>query len=138
MQNKKMTRKQFYFLSFTWGFILSIIGFIVIEICKILHIPVVENGYGYRAIYGKGWGGFSMGPFCITSEDCEEKTIAHEFGHGLQNCYFGPFMIIITLWSICRYWYRSFLRACGKDLPAYDSIWFEGNATDLGKYYLED
>ena len=43
-------------------------------------------------------------------------------------------MIIISLMSVIRYWYR---RVAGKrkPLPPYDSIWFEGQATALGEYY---
>ena len=48
-------------------------------------------------------------------------------------------MVFITLASAVRYWYREYLvQVKGKfyhELPDYDSIWFEGSATELGEKY---
>ncbi len=61
----------------------------------------------------------------------------HEFGHSIQNCYWGilfPFLIAIP--SALRYWYRTLTVHCGikkiQDLPAYHAIWFEAQADRLG------
>lgn len=48
-------------------------------------------------------------------------------------------MVIINLWSALRFWYRDAIVAIKHikyaDLPDYDSIWFEGLATQLGNFY---
>ena len=48
-------------------------------------------------------------------------------------------MLIISLASAARYWYREYL--IGKnpyvDLPLYDDIWFEGTATYLGQHFAD-
>jgi hypothetical protein len=60
-----------------------------------------------------------------------QHLLNHEFGHSLQNCYWGPNMIIITIISIIRYWYIIYTNT--KD--RYDDIWFEGTATYFGTLY---
>jgi hypothetical protein len=48
-------------------------------------------------------------------------------------------MILISLASAIRYWYREYLIQIQKvpyyTLPDYDDIWFEGTATYLGNHY---
>jgi hypothetical protein len=50
-----------------------------------------------------------------------------------------PFLVAIP--SFIRYWYRELLVRSGEkkyaDLPDYDSVWFEGWATKLGKKYYK-
>ena len=68
-----------------------------------------------------------------------EGVCAHEYGHGIQNLWWGPlFLFVIAIPSAIRYWWRIFYRKFiypknRKKLPAYDDIWFEGQATKLGK-----
>jgi hypothetical protein len=65
--------------------------------------------------------------------------MAHECGHGLQNIMFGPlFIFIIFIPSCIRYWYRELRYERKGIMPptSYDSIWFEGWATELGKKYV--
>ena len=134
--NKKMTKQQFYLLSFTWGFILSSLGAIIMGVLKLMKHEIKPNQYGYCCEIGENWGGFSLGPFCIVEKNPNQVLLNHEFGHALQNCYFGPFMIIVTLMSVIRYLYRKEWNPnLNKELPDYDSIWFEGTATYLGNYY---
>lgn len=66
----------------------------------------------------------------------------HEWGHGIQNIILGPLMpFLVAIPSCIRYWYRELLVRSGEkkyaDLPDYDSIWFEGWATKLGKKYYK-
>ena len=129
---KVMKRWQFYLLSFIWGFDLSFLGAILTGILMLCGKTVVKNQYGYACLIGKHWGGFTLGPFTFVCEDADEDLLAHEFGHSLQNCYFGNFQVIITLMSAVRWWWRHIKKT---NLPAYDSIWFEGTATYLGNYY---
>jgi hypothetical protein len=77
----------------------------------------------------------------LCDENAGEHTMAHECGHGLQNCIWGPlFPFVIAIPSAVRYWYREFLHKHNKAkyvlLPDYDAIWFEGQATKWGKTYV--
>ena len=134
-----MNKQTFWFLSCTWGIIVTLIGAITFTILCAFGYRPRRNIYGYAIEIGKGWGGLEMGPFCLVSADPSQHTLNHEFGHGVQNCYFGPFMIFISLASAIRYWYREYLVRVKKmkysDLPPYDSIWFEGQATSIGNSY---
>ena len=143
----KLTIKRilFYFLSFTWGVILSMIGlimmipFIITKRARIFHGRL----YGvFPSKFGSGWG-FEMGCFFFTSEDCkdDDRLRAHECGHGLQNIILGPFQIIIQVASMIRFWYRElhFYRKGKQPTTSYDSIWFEHWATDWGvRFVLSD
>lgn len=131
----------FYLVSFTWGFIASFIGLLIM-------IPFLITGkvrswnkriYGvFPKSFGSGWG-FEMGCFYFTSYDCEniDSLRYHEMGHGLQNLIFGPLQLFIsTIPSIIRFWYRD-LKYERKGLTPptkYDDIWFEETATNWGKY----
>ena len=137
-----MNEKTFYQLSWTWGIIMTLIGKLVHLILEFLGYKAERNMYGYVIRIGKGWGGAGMGPYCIASEDCSIHTLNHEFGHAIQNCYFGTFHVLISIASGLRYQYREYLvRAKGKkysELPDYDSAWYEGMATSLGEQYATE
>ena len=94
-----------------------------------------RNQYGWYFEIGENWGGAELGPMCLVSKNPNQHILDHEFGHAIQNCYYGPFMILISLASAARYWYRRFCKAKNIALSPYDSIWFEGQATRLGEYY---
>ena len=128
----------YYFLSFTWGIIMSLAGGIVALILIVLGYRPKKNLYGIVFIIGKDWGGISLGPVAIVSRHPDLYILNHEFGHSIQNCYLGPFFLfVVGIPSMARYWYREFLVNVKKksylDLPPYDSIWFEGSATKLGE-----
>ena len=76
---------------------------------------------------------------CIVNRHPSQHILNHEFGHAVRNCYFGPFMVFISLASAIRYWYREYLMRIKhidyNDLPGYDDIWFEGQASSLGYFY---
>lgn len=48
-------------------------------------------------------------------------------------------VFVIAVPSAIRYWYREFLMRSGRmkvsELPSYDSLWFEGQATEFGARY---
>ena len=133
----------FYLISFTWGFIASFIGLLIM-------IPFLVTGkvkvynkrlYGvFPKCFGTGWG-FEMGCFFFTSYDCanSKSLILHELGHGVQNLVFGPLQLpVITIPSIIRFWYLQlkYYRHGKNPLLKYDDIWFEELATNWGnKYY---
>lgn len=134
-----MSKALFWFLSWTWGFPMTAIGFVVSTILSILGFIPYRNQYGYSIECGRVWGGVEFGPFSIVNQNPSQHILDHEFGHSLQNCYFGPLMPIISIMSAIRYWYREYLvKIKGKkysELPDYDDIWFEGTATYLGEHY---
>ena len=133
---KKLTEAQFWVLSLTWGFIMTLIGAICFSALKICGFKHYKQNYAFVIEVGKGWGGVSMGPFIFVSQKPSQHTLYHEFGHSLQNCYWGPNMVFVSLMSAARYWYREYLVKAKEmkysELPNYDCIWFEGIATYLG------
>ena len=134
-----MSSKMFWFFSWTWGFIMTFIGSLTFLVFKAFGYKPYKNQYGWVIEWGKSWGGLDIGPFTIINKNPSQYLLDHEFGHGLQNCYFGPFMPLISIASAIRYWYREYLIRIKKmqysEIPDYDDIWFEGTATYLGKHY---
>lgn len=136
-----LSKSRFYALSFTWGIIMTLIGCIVSMVLIALGYKPIKNRYGWYFIVGGDWGGaLDLGPASIVCENPTEHLLQHEFGHAVQNCYYGPaFPFIVAIPSAIRYWYREYLVCSGKkqynELPPYDSIWFEGMATELGGLY---
>ena len=133
----------FYILSFTWGILTSLIGFLIL-------IPFIFTKRVYKThgrLYGvfpkafkEGWG-FEMGCFFFVSYDCAHNGYmhAHEMGHGLQNIVWGPLMLfVISIPSCFRFWYREFKYYRKGKTPNtnYDDIWFEGQATKWGLIYI--
>lgn len=132
-QGFKLSKTWYYILSFTWGILLTSIGCLLSLLLILLGQKPKENRYGWYFTLGLGWGGFSIGPCSIVCTDVKERTLAHEFGHSIQNCLFGPLMIpYVVIPSICRYWYRKKKNITS---PPYDAIWFEGMATIVGLKY---
>ena len=134
-----MSSKLFWFLSWTWGFIMTFIGSLTFLVFKAFGYKPYKNQYGWVIEWGKSWGGLDIGPFTIVNKNPSQHILDHEFGHGLQNCYFGPFMPLISIASAIRYWYREYLIRIKKmqysEIADYDDIWFEGTATYLGRHY---
>ena len=137
----------YWFLQLTWGILLNIAGLFVFLACVIFgKAKVHRNGFGLIAEIGGNWGGFSSGAFAICGRYAQEDgpcynpywfehTRKHEFGHSIQNAALGPFTIfLVEIPSACRYWYYRAVYAKGKVMPVdwYDSVWFEGTATNWG------
>ena len=93
----------FYILSFTWGIIMSLIGLPVFLVLFI--IKGKPKSYNYCCYYevGNNWGGLEFGWFYIVNKNSSKHIKDHELGHGIQNCYYGPFFIILWIISIIRY-----------------------------------
>ena len=135
-----LKRILFYIISFTWGGIMTTIGLVVL----LVTLPFGKFGVYHGRIYkriGKNWGGVELGCFFLCDNSADEYILAHESGHGLQNCLWGPLMpFVICIPSAIRYWYREFIWHFNKEkfnkLPEYDAIWFEGQATKWGKKYV--
>ncbi len=132
-----MNKTLHYILSLTWGLPLNLFGGIVSIILLLLGYKPKRYGWCWYFEVGYGWGGFEGGLVFVCSKDSLDRLKAHEFGHSIQNCYFGIFTpLVITIPSAIRYWYRELQYRKGKVLPPYDSIWFEGQATGLGLKYI--
>ncbi len=128
-----LSKKWFYIFSFTWGILLTLIGCIISCVLVLLKYKPKQNMYGWYFEVGKSWGGLNIGPCSLVSANPSKHILQHEFGHSIQNCIFGPFIIpFITIPSICRYWYRELKNIT---TPSYDYAWFEGLATMFGERY---
>lgn len=73
---------------------------------------------------------FSSGPIIFVTPRCDENTLLHETGHSKQSLIYGPlFHIIVSIPSICLFWYR---RLAHKDMNFYYSHWPEWQAEKFG------
>lgn len=147
MRAKKIFRHiLFYLFQLTWGLPLTIIGsFIALYMLITGHKPK-KYGYFIMFVYKKpqSWG-MEGGIFIFVTKDCEKdyRVIAHECGHNsYQQLFFGPIVpLLITIPSAIRFNYRRIIVAKGKkktkELPPYDSIWFERTATNWGLRFVE-
>ena len=135
-----LSKSKFYALSFTWGIIMTLIGCIASVVLLALGYKPQKNKYGWSFIVGKNWGGIDLGLVSIVNENPTDYLLQHEFGHAVQNCYYGPaFPFLVAIPSATRYWYREYLVRSGKkqahELSDYYSIWFEREASELGGLY---
>lgn len=126
---KKISKKTFYLLSFTWGLPMSIIGAIVCGVLMLCGYKPQKYGHCYYIAIGNGWGGLELGWFFLVSNPEKESIKKHELGHGYQNaCLFGWFMPILSIISACRYW----LKKAGIKIDYY-AWWFEKRANEIGE-----
>ena len=140
--NARLTKPIFYFLTFTWGLPFTVLGLAAALFLRARGYTPKKHGYCYYFELGERWGGVNLGLFFIVDKQNDERIRSHEHGHAVQNCYFGPFMpILVALPSLIRSRYRAYITekkgVDARTLPPYDSIWFEGQATRLGKEIVE-
>ena len=124
----------FWLLSFTWGLPQTILGCIVAVFFMITGHKPHKWGYCiYFVTKAKGYSGCEFGPFFVIN-DGGEGCRNHEFGHGLQNCVYGPLtLFIIFIPATIRYWIRIYkMQVFHKTLGEYDDFMFEGQATRWG------
>lgn len=135
--NKKIAKQLYWILSCTWGILMTLAGALVACWLMCKGFVPEKNQYGWVFKVGSGWGGLSLGPIALVSYNSSQHTLNHEFGHSIQNCAYGPFMVLITLASAARYHYRNWISKHKPTvtLPPYDAIWFEGEATEIGNFY---
>lgn len=137
--NAEIGKKEFYLRTFTWGLPVTLGGaFIAFLLLISGHRP---ERYGHCLCFtvGKRWGGASLGPFVFVGRGVSARIRAHEHGHSIQNCYYGPLMpFLVNIPSSTRFWYRRAVQKWRpkKRLPPYDSIWFEAEATELGNRFV--
>ncbi len=129
------SKSEFQKLQWRKGWALSFIGLFVYAFLRLIGKKPKEY-YGVCKYFeiGKGWGGFEMGWFFVCCSDATEHVKSHEVGHGIQNANVGGLrMLGCSIGSMLRYWYREITHP----KTAYDSWWFEGNATALGSEYIK-
>ena len=97
----------FWFLSCTWGIVMTSIGLLTSLVFIIIGRKPKKFGYSFYFEVGENWGGVSMGPVFFIGRDEGLESKQHEAGHGIQNTWFGPlFPILIGIPSAIRYWLR--------------------------------
>lgn len=130
----KFNRFLFYFLNFTWGIVMNVIGSLCACVMLVLKKKPTYHAGTIVFRIGRGWGGFNAGIFSFVSENAGYHTLNHEFGHAVQNGLFGPlFIFLVMIPSVTRYHYRNWCEKHGRPLTTkYDDIWFEGQATEWG------
>lgn len=125
----------YFALSYTWGIIMILVGYVVRLVLRIMCVEYEMHGPCRVYQIGKTrWGGVSLGHTILTQKDPSRHTLNHEFGHSIQNAVFGPFYLLIALVSAMRYHRRKILKKKNPniELPLYDSVWYEGTATKWG------
>lgn len=135
----------YYILAHTWGLLMTLIGYLItlvllivnliLKLCEKEPLPLNKHYWVYYFNIGKSWGGMEMGTMFLTDRNDHSSTKKHEFGHTFQNCLLGPlFPFLVAIPSATRYWIQEIRWRKGKGSlnKPYDSIWFEGSATDLG------
>lgn len=131
-----MNQKNFYILSLTWGLPLTICGLLTAAyLLATGHRPKRHAGCWYFSVGKSNWGGLNLGLVILCQPNAPDSLKNHELGHAIQNCHFGPIMLIFVLCSAARYNYICHLERHGKPTPRYDDWWFEGQATSLGEKY---
>ena len=130
----------FYFLSFTWGLPVTLVGCIVGMVLLVTGHKPKKYGYCYYFEVGNGWGGLELGVIFLVNKNPSIHTRNHEHGHAFHNCWFGPFMpFVVSIPSAFRYWYRTLFYHNKGTLPKtkYDDVWFEGTASSLGSNFMK-
>jgi hypothetical protein len=134
-----MKKILFYILSFMWGQPMTLIGFIVAGALLVMGYRPKKYGWCYHFERGDGWGGINLGLVFVTDKNSSVSTKNHEHGHALQNCIWGPlFPFVIAIPSVCRCGIRMLQSKKGKQLPPYDSVWFEGQASKWGDAFISN
>ena len=136
-------KDKFKLVSWTWGLPLTLLGYLVAVVLKAMGYEPREWGGATYFVVGEGWGGVSFGPVIVICSDYDTDYVKnHEFGHSIQNYYFGPFApLLVNIPSFLRAAYRELLVMSGNkeysELPDYEDIWFESQATELGYEYIK-
>lgn len=133
-----MTKRAFYILSITWGLPLTFVGGIAAMVLLACGVKPQRHGGALYFEVGRRNFGFNLGPVFICRKGASDRLKNHEFGHAIQNCYLGPLMpFLVVLPSVARFWYLEWREKRGdQNLPPYDAVWFERQATALGEKHI--
>lgn len=117
------------------GWAMSAVGWVVYILLRLFgnKPQTFEDICPYFTI-GKGTSGLELGWFFVCGKNASRATKVHEVGHIVQNAGVGGLKVLgLSIKSATRFW----IRKITKDTTPYDSWWFEGQATTLGKKYVE-
>lgn len=130
----KLSPEELHKRAWKKGWPMCIFGLMVYGILRLFRCkPKDFHGIPYFEV-GKYWGGVSFGYFFICGKEVLFYTKVHEVGHIIQNARVGGLqMVIYTIGSAFRYWKHMIF---GSTVD-YDAWWFEGQATKLGKKYID-
>lgn len=129
---KPKNRWLYYLLNCTWGLIMVIFG-LLLSLPLWLFKKSKKYHWVRYFVVGKSWGGLEAGLLFFTDSYEYDTILSHEYGHSFQNAILGPLMpILVSIPSAIRYWIFTIREWKNKSNPAYDSIWFEKNASELG------
>ncbi len=130
----------FYFVQWTWGLPVNIIGWIAFIICTKVKGYRWQH-FGYAKIVYMPWnaGGLSMGLFIFIKDQHKSKKWTHdvrihEYGHTWQCLLLGPLYYIViaipsVIWCNCFAGYRK------KHNIAYGKLYCEGWANAWGRKF---
>lgn len=133
----------------TWGALDTLIGlfiflFFLFRYGRLLRIRFVAHTIVTELphqIYEPGWG-LSSGLFIFSNTNSiwnREYLLFHEWGHSWPQLLamgpLHPFLVFIP--SVIRFWWRNAQFRKHKELPPYDSVWFEGTATKWGTAWFK-
>ncbi|MBP5750657.1 MAG: hypothetical protein J6X24_07695, partial [Firmicutes bacterium] len=136
-EEKKLSKKQFYLLSFTWGLPTTLAGCLAAAALRATGHKPKQFGWCQYYEVGSRWGGCSMGPFFFKQKEPNRHICVHEAGHAIQNCYFGPFMpFLVSIPSSVRYRAHRVRRKMRYPLAPFVVIWFAWQATRLGRTFF--
>lgn len=141
--------KLFYFISFTWGLPLTLVGLFVLLYAKLF----MKNEVDYFNVGGricikhkeKRFGGVALGIVYMVDANPNVNSQyllhTHELGHTVQNIIFGPFFLpLIGIPSFIRYsiwgWLKKRHYKKYGTYKDYYGIWFESQASRLGEEYF--
>lgn len=131
----RVSKTAFYILSFTWGLPLTVCGLAAALVMVLTgHRPKRWKWCLYFETGKSMWGGCELGLFFLRDKGRDTYLNDHEFGHAVQNCFYGPVMIVLVCMpSAVRYHWRHLRSKRGKpEKRGYYDIWFERQASYLG------
>lgn len=103
-----MKRFMYYFLQWTWGITMNIMGAIMCLVALCCKWPIQKYRNGVEILFPNNFGGLELGMFFVRGKDCP-GVCPHEYGHGIQHLWWGPlFPFVIGIPSAARYWLRHF------------------------------
>lgn len=122
----------FYLIQFTWGLLENIVALIIYLI--FINKPHYKYKNAFVTSIGSNFNGnFSIGCFIFISEDKkwfdDSYDLRHEYGHCLQNLYFGPLSPFIFKIPSCIHFWICKLR---NDFDHYYDFYPEAYANKLG------
>ena len=132
----------FYFVQWTWGLSVNIMGGIAYLICtKVLGYK--HQKFGYANIVYMPWkqGGLSMGLFIFIREEKEKKEWLyncriHEYGHTWQCLVLGPFYyLVVAIPSVI--WCQCFAKYREKNNVSYYKLYCESWANSWGEKFSQ-